>query len=118
MSNEMSHFDDLVQRAAAADDNLHAHVEPSFAAVLDFLIEHPELRPAIAERFINGLLTDPMVPEALLEYCMFELRWPEVRQRADELYKSSGLREHAVLKDILSAFSDNWNNKCLYDRWK
>lgn len=115
---DLSRLDDLLREAAVVDDDLFADSEPSFAAVLNFLIEHPELRPAAAERFIRGLLNDPAIPPELIEYCMFELRWSEVQQAAKDLVQSVGIREQAVLKGIIGSFSDRWYGKTAYRRWR
>lgn len=116
-SEVLAEFDRLVQRADAlegdeSESDQLAH-EPVFEAALELVLAHLELREAFARKFVDMLDRNDW---ELFEYCMHELRWPEVRANVeDRLRIARDPRQRHDLSDerrwsgVLSAFSDGWS---------
>ena len=91
-------------------------IEPSFLNVLNFVNQNLSSRDTLVQCFIS-LLHNPEWngPVELIEFCMFELRWPEVKQAAEEIVKhTQDIRERDFLRTISYAYSDDWDGIDFY----
>jgi hypothetical protein len=91
-------------------------IEPSFLNVLNFVKQNLTFRDTFVQCFIS-LLHNPewKGPVELIEFCMFEFRWPEVKQAAEEIVKhTQDIRERDYLWTISTAYSDNWDGAQFY----
>jgi hypothetical protein len=82
--------------------------------MMDFLREvkaHPEQRNFVANLF-NGSVIPRLTPWQFIQFCMHDLRWPEVRdfirQEKAKDVQAHGARSSTVWDNILEAFEDNW----------
>jgi len=94
-------------------------LEPSLFALLDFVRSHPEDRDLFVYCFIHLLHWPEFGPFNLIEYCMAELRWPEVRDHLEGIARvTPELRCLYIVNRILAAFNDPWVNGQFYERYR
>lgn len=79
-----------------------------------------EFRRLFAEA-VSGIflaaLTARSTPWELISYCMYELRWPSVKRKAEQLRdEASDPRNRRVMELILESFDDNWEDRVLYSQ--
>ena len=92
--------------------------EPSFLAVLTFVQEHPQERTAFAYCFIHLFHWPELGPWNLIEYCMRELRWEEVRSHlAGIATVTPEINCRAIANRILAAFEEYWPSGRIYARY-
>jgi hypothetical protein len=127
----MKAFDELVAKIAEAEAREREAIgvdelESVFVAVLEFIKTHTELRPKAVEEFSKHLRDVNRAPHGLLEFCMHELKWPEMRAEAEEilaectetvvrnkLYGAPSQHLH-YLENVLSSFGQSWESKDLF----
>src|SRR5262245_22982673 len=73
-------FEELVDAAEALVDDLERDRGPEFEAVLSHVLAHLKERGQFSRRFIE-ILRSSTTDGDLFEYCMLELRWPEVERQ-------------------------------------
>jgi hypothetical protein len=121
MSQQNSSLDELFQKAIAKWHMVDTveEFEPEFTELLDYIIAHPELRPAAEERFLVGLRFEDTVewPSDLVCFCMFELRWPRIKQAVEDMFRSGDARYRELYRIVLDAFTDAWPDRHLYSRF-
>jgi hypothetical protein len=107
----LAEFDRLVREAEGLLDDFERDREPEFEAVLVHVLTHPSGRQIFATKFME-LLSWPSTDGDLFEFCMHELRWPEVRSRVAEAMQDAITRNDIRARDFLghalSAFDDHW----------
>ena len=115
----LQEFFALAKHAAQIETDISGGpVEPSFEAVLDYVIARPNSRSEFATAFLELALDPDKAPPELVEFCMHALRWPEVRQAIkDRLEHETSGRVRHVLMGIDLAFSDDWYDADAYDRF-
>lgn len=92
--------------------------EAEVAAVVDYIQANPECREAASRLFIEQVQRSAGCIE-VLEYCMHELRWPEVEEAVrDHLAASEDWRVKTALAGVLAAFADDWPDADMYERWR
>jgi hypothetical protein len=94
--------------------------EPAFLAVLKFIQEHPEDRPAFVFCLIHLLHWDweDLGPFDLIEYCMSELRWQEVQTHLEGIYAvTPEINFRSIARRLLAAFRDPWPTGVIYARY-
>jgi hypothetical protein len=93
-------------------------IEPLLEDLLLFLKRHDECRPAMEVRFRQLLESLPPGGVEIMQYCMHEFRWPEVRKNAEELLAGTldVLRRQSYGR-IIEAFSDDWPERVIYSRY-
>jgi hypothetical protein len=110
---------DLFEAAldACRDGESTSDFEPHFARLLDHLVAHPECHAAAVELFLNEV-EQPGGSWELLQYCMYELRWPEIEAAVHRALQAAGPRSTAPLLHVLAAYEEPWPDIDLYARWK
>jgi hypothetical protein len=101
--------------------------ESKFVDVLNFIKENPSLRAQIVEEFLRMLNDTGYDSYDLIEFCLHDLKWPELLSKAVDIYAFS---KHEVIKkrlfgkpldyisrleDLISSFGQNWQSADLYD---
>lgn len=117
----LSEFDRLVQEADRLEDDYLTPLpdrEAVHEAALMLVTKHPELRLQLAERFGEMLNKHDL---ELFEYCMHELRWPEVRAQLDEVVRDAvdrvDIRARDYFAGVKAAFTDEWSGRDFYRRF-
>ncbi len=99
------------------------NLEPEFSKTLEFIKRNPALRPQIVEEFARLLQDKTYGRYMLIQYCMHDLRWPEMRARTREIYSEAQMSlirqqlygtasQHlAFLEEVLASFEDAWPSK-------
>ena len=108
----------LINEVNRVDSELETPIEPALENVLEFILNHLESRAEFAILFLQIARDNTIGPPELFEYCMHELRWPEVKNELVAwlvIEKSERIR-HA-LKNMLMAFDDDWWHANLYFRF-
>jgi hypothetical protein len=109
-------FHALVREANCVEEAEGVPVDGAFEAVLSHVASHPESRTALASAFLT-LVRDNFAI-AVVEYCMHELRWPEVRSVcATWLDEEPCQRTRYRLEGVLQSFDDKWFWRKLYQRY-
>lgn len=92
--------------------------EPAFVRLLDYLLEHPELKPYAVQRFLFVLTPAGGGGGELVPFCMHTLRWEEVRavvkEWADVAYAKNDWRALPVFIDVLASYDDEWKDGSLF----
>jgi hypothetical protein len=108
----------LVKEATIATESVEVEAEPYFTPVLEFVLKHPSRRPEFAEGFVEIIRNPSLGTSELVEFCMHELRWPEVKAGIEELLSQEhGRRERFFLETVLNSFDDDWFSRQLYRRY-
>jgi hypothetical protein len=115
----LSDFRALCAKATEAEDSLLPRtVEPEYGQVLQYMIDHPVLRPHLGEILLDLATFPGQISPDLVEYCMLELRWPEVKSEARQrLHEAADPRSKRVFECILEAYEDGWNADGYFSRW-
>lgn len=93
--------------------------ESTYRALLDFVRSHPEDRHLFVYCFIHLLHWPNLGPFNLIEYCMRELRWPEVQDHLLGIAKvTPELNCLYIVNRILAAFIDPWVNADIYVKYR
>jgi hypothetical protein len=88
--------------------------EPIYLEILHLIKENPESRPLFIQEMLQifGLGKGPW---ELIQFCMRELQWPEIKEElSNQLAKSGDPREIAVLNSILAVYELVWEDSDLY----
>lgn len=105
-------------RRAGAEGISTSDFEPAAAALLDFIQATPECVDAASRLFVRQVMEAGGSTE-VLDYCMHELRWSEVREAARvRVAESEDWRIKTPLASLLAAFEDDWPDAKLYERWR
>jgi hypothetical protein len=116
-------FDAAAAKSMAFVDKIDA--EQEMACFLRAVKAHPELRAFATNLFIAAFADDFYMkwpPWELLQFCMHDLRWPEIRDfvraKLEEDVEKHGSRSSPVWRHILEAFEDNWEEARFYEYFK
>jgi hypothetical protein len=104
-------LDELERLILDADEacNLTDDSRPRLQAVLDWVQAHPEHRAVIVQRFV-AIVEGSAPTWEVVEYCMRELRWPEVLKATHQELERAldpatrNVRAQAVLLHLGEAF--------------
>jgi hypothetical protein len=92
--------------------------EPAFLAVLTFVQDQPQHRDMFAYCFMHLFHWPDLGPFDIIEYCMADLRWPEVHQYlAGIAAVTPEINCRYVANRILTAFKDPWPTGAIYERY-
>ncbi len=108
-------FDIGAAMSLAVVDQLDA--EPEMARFLRAAKAHPEERAFLAGLFIDSFSDSYILktePWEFMQFCMHDLRWPEIREfvmiRLQDDLKRRGAARSSVWDSILEAFEDKWGS--------
>jgi hypothetical protein len=117
----LNEFDRLVREADRLEEDYLtplADREAVHEAALLLVTKHSELRSEFVEKFGEMLVNHDL---ELFEYCMHELRWPEVKALLDEAVSSAvdrkDIRARDYLAGVKAAFTDEWSGREFYRRY-
>lgn len=92
--------------------------EPYYEAALQHVLAHPEFKPEFIEAFIR-LIYFPFMSPGLHLFCIHALRWDELKSELTERMKSEASeRARHILRGLLSACEDDWDDGGFYERFK
>lgn len=125
----LEEFDRLCKSVAAeaAPTLGEDELEPLYERVLNFLAKNEDRRAALSQRLIDVMAQyrfardkpGTLLPSTAIAYSMHELRWPEVRAFAERENAAFYSPKRATLMtDILSAYSDEWEDREFYRRFQ
>ncbi len=107
-------FDQLCALAALSyDETGDTRFESRLLDILNLVKSYPQARDLFVERF-KIMLSSRVTPLEVVEFCMRELQWEEVKCFALALYQPSiNPRSHA-LAGLISAYEEVWPDEDLY----
>lgn len=118
MDAVLDEFDRLVREADRLEGDYLTPLperEATHSAALILILNHPEMRSAFVQKFgemIRGHDSE------LLEYCMHELRWPEVKVQVEAaIREADDFRARDHFTSVLTAFTDRWSGRGFYERF-
>ncbi|MDI9855178.1 hypothetical protein [Comamonas sp. 17RB] len=122
-------FDALSKRITQlADPTLgEDELEPLYEEVLGFLEAHPAHRVELAQRLINVMgayrfgreRSEALLPSTAIAYSMHVLRWPEVREFAEQEHRDFyAPKMETLMTSIMDAFEDDWEDRDFYKRFQ
>jgi hypothetical protein len=89
-------------------------LEPYLLEILRFVNSNIDSRNELVECF-NLIVKEDRGPIEVLEFCMRELRWEEVRETVmQEMKSNSDIRVLDALERVLAVFEDEWADSDLY----
>jgi hypothetical protein len=116
-------FDAAAAKSLAVIDSLDA--EPEMARFLHEVQKNPDQRGFVVQLFIHSFSDSFYMrhePSQLLMFCMYDLRWPELREyikaRRHEEVERIGARCSGVWNDILESFEDKWVAAKYFEEFK
>ena len=91
-------------------------LEPDLLNVLNFTKQHLESKETLIQFFITLVKEHKWNGDIeVIEFCMHELRWPEVKQAVEEkVATTQDIRERDALCQIPDAYSDDWDGVEFY----
>jgi len=92
--------------------------EPIYIEILNLIKANPDYRSQFTKAFLV-ILSTGNAPWELIQFCMRELQWPEVRdavlaEMRSELEGHHDWRIIAVLNHILEVYEEEWRDSDLY----
>lgn len=121
MSAGLQEFDRLVQdaRRICEGPTSTSDYEELFVQVLSYVKKNGHLDREFRDAFVAMVGEPSRGPWELIAFCMHELRWPEVLERAREYSASSNdPRRIAVAAAIEASYSDDWDAAELYEYYQ
>lgn len=119
MSAVIQRFFDLALDASRIESECYElPIEPAYEAVLCHVLAHPESKSEFIDAFIEIAHDPGLAPPQLIEYCMHELRWDDLRRYFSswlEYERSERIRH--VIRKFLKAFDDDWPDAGSYTRF-
>ena len=92
--------------------------EPYYVEILNLVKAHPEYRVHFVKEFLS-ILGSGYGPWELIQFCMRELQWDEIRkeialQKQEEIDGNHDWRIISVLDHILEVYEKDWDDAELY----
>jgi hypothetical protein len=99
--------------------------EPEMARFLHAVKAHPEQRAFVVQLLIDSFSDSfymKWAPSHLVQFCMYDLRWPEIRHfitaKREEDAQRRGAACSGVWNEILDAFEDKWEAAKYFQEFK
>jgi hypothetical protein len=94
-------------------------IEPLLEDLLQYIVRHEECRDVLEVRFEELLDALPHGAIEVLQYTMHTLRWNSVEVYARGcLERERDVTRRRILESVVEAFSDNWSDRDLYERYE
>jgi hypothetical protein len=102
------------------------NLEMEYLKTLQCIKRHPDLRAPMVEIFSNLLQDKAYGRYMVLQFCMHDLRWPEMRNAAKAIYAQAQMdlirqqlhgtaSQHLMfLEEVVGSFEDTWSSKTLF----
>lgn len=101
-----------------ANSMLYVETEPIFEKILQLVLDHPEMKAEFIDAFIKIAHEPELGPHDLIQFCMHELKWQEVKDHLSRWLESEdSARVRYILSLILCAFDENWDGALFYRRF-
>lgn len=101
-----------------ANSMLYVETEPIFEKILKLVLDRPEMKEQFIEAFISMAHKPELGPYELIQFCMHELRWQEVKNHMSKWLESEGSeRAKYIISLILWSFDENWDGALFYKRF-
>jgi hypothetical protein len=114
-------FYDLAKQAESILDSTYdcRKAEPLYVKILKLVKSHADLRQEFVGAFL-AMLGGKDGPWELIQFCMRELQWVEIKEalvnlRKAEINGSHDWRVISVLNDILAVYEPVWEDADLYE---
>ena len=105
----MNKFYTLIAQAKKADDEMIEDVDAYYDSVLNYILSHSGQRDEFAKAIIEMMKDPNQMPYTLVQFCMYELRWNEVKQAIVDWSKTEKSEcVNLIIKKLLSSFEDDW----------
>jgi hypothetical protein len=89
-------------------------IEHHLLDILQFVKKHPTDKNDFIECFVT-LLQENSGPLEIVEFCMRELQWQEIKEVAEQMQrKSKDIRLRDAMQRIIDVYSENWDDADLY----
>lgn len=89
-------------------------VIPYGARVLELIEKNEDRRPDFVEAFLDGLDKPDVCDKWLIQFCMHALRWPEAKEKFEELSRQAIEQNNwnriQPLQHVLDSFEDDWED--------
>lgn len=93
-------------------------IEPVLVDILFLAKKNPVHESELKSAFLELVHLKEM-PVEILEFCMHDLRWPEIRQEVEKVIAASAdPRERSALERVLSAYAEDWEDLDLYKYYR
>ncbi|MDF2396022.1 hypothetical protein GWQ44_10780 [Pseudomonas sp. 3MA1] len=107
-------FDQLCALAALSyDETGDTRFESRLLDILNLVKSYPQARDLFVEKF-KIMLSSRVTPLEVVEFCMRELQWEEVKCFALALYQPSINPRSQALAGLISAYEEVWPDEDLY----
>ena len=125
-----SRFDEISQNLInACEDPTFGEdkLEPLYMGFLEFLAKNEDHRPQLAKRILDVMkgyrtgreVKGRLLPGTAIAYAMHELRWAEIFSFADyENREFYALRMETTMSNLMDAYSDEWEDRIFYERFR
>jgi len=90
-------------------------VAPTLREIVAIVQQHPDAVNEFETAFIEIMENPTKYSGLVVTYCMHTLRFPKVRQHAEERMRRSPLRTDAHARHVLEAYSSDWPVKSLFE---
>ncbi|MDF1666597.1 MAG: hypothetical protein P1V97_32910 [Planctomycetota bacterium] len=85
-------------------------IDPDLFEILEWIRKNIEIKALIIEYLLTELDKQDGFPQDIIEYCMVDLKWPEIHDAVKErLGKAEDPRVEDVLRDIESVYLGTWD---------
>jgi len=89
-------------------------IEHHLLDILEFVKKYPGDKDNFIKGFVT-LLQENRGPFEIVEFCMRELQWLEVKEATEQIQrKSRDIRVQNVMQRIIDVYSEKWNDADLY----
>lgn len=105
-------------RLAYAEEPDPIAMEHHYEKILDFIVLHSSDQEDFINVFVEMVENPKEESISLIEYCMHELRWEDVRLAAQgqrEVVERSLAKRW--MENIIKSFTDQWHGTAYYDRF-
>ena len=92
--------------------------EPEMVTLLREIKSNQGLRPFVVEMFKKSL-SAPHCPWELIQFCMHDLRWPEMREWIEERrLAAKSIDDATYWRKLTDAFEDDWEDAEFYSTFQ
>ena len=88
--------------------------EEHFVYVLNFIKGNVPYRSEVLSYFLSIMKGEIDMPPELIEFCMRELQWPEIKNFAIKQIESGDPRTLRFMEHILEVYQSEWEDADLY----
>ncbi len=120
MKDILNTFHNLAHESSKVLDSTYdcRKAEPYYVEILDLIKAHPEYRAKFVKEFLS-ILSSGNAPWELIQFCMRELQWEEIKneiklEKQKEINRNHDWRIISVLDHILEVYEKDWDDAELY----